>query len=66
MGALDDNGDVTEHGKKVYPLPIDALFADLVTRIPTKAEKEAMIDLAAALSVPALLYQLQGERQQRL
>ncbi|EJB0371593.1 ATP-dependent RNA helicase [Vibrio parahaemolyticus] len=60
MGALDDNGDVTEHGKKVYPLPIDALFADLVTRIPTKAEKEAMIDLAAALSVPAQLYQLQG------
>ncbi|MDW3125385.1 helicase-related protein, partial [Vibrio sp. 1974] len=53
MGALDDNGDVTEHGKKVYPLPIDALFADLVTRIPTNAEKEAMIDFAAALSVPA-------------
>ncbi|ENP7380305.1 ATP-dependent RNA helicase [Vibrio parahaemolyticus] len=60
MGALDDKGDVTEHGKKVYPLPIDVLFADLVTRIPTKAEKEAMIDLAAALSVPAQLYQLQG------
>lgn len=31
-----------------------------MTRIPTKAEKEAMIDLAAALSVPAQLYQLQG------
>ncbi|WP_104040321.1 helicase-related protein [Vibrio hyugaensis] len=60
MGAIDEPGDITEHGKKVYPLPIDALFADLVTRIQTKSEREAMIDLAAALSVPAQLYQLQG------
>ncbi|WP_447469508.1 helicase-related protein [Vibrio harveyi] len=60
MEAIDQQGDVTEHGKKVYPLPIDALFADLVTRMQTKLEKEAMIDLAAALSVPAQLYQLQG------
>ncbi|MEF1246925.1 helicase-related protein [Vibrio owensii] len=60
MAAIDEQGDITEHGKKVYPLPIDALFADLVTRIQTKSEREAMIDLAAALSVPAQLYQLQG------
>lgn len=60
MEAIDEQADITEHGKKVYPLPIDALFADLVTRIQTKSEKEAMIDLAAALSVPAQLYQLQG------
>ncbi|PIB17402.1 helicase-related protein [Vibrio rotiferianus] len=60
MEAIDEQGDITEHGKRVYPLPIDALFADLVTRIQTKSEKEAMIDLAAALSVPAQLYQLQG------
>ncbi|HDM8141619.1 TPA: ATP-dependent RNA helicase [Vibrio harveyi] len=60
MEAIDQQGDVTEHGKKVYPLPIDALFADLVTRMQTKSEKEAMIDLAAALSVLAQLHQLQG------
>lgn len=60
MAAIDEQGDITKHGKKVYPLPIDALFADLVTRIQTKSEREAMIDLAAALSVPAQLYQLQG------
>ncbi|WP_411064161.1 helicase-related protein [Vibrio rotiferianus] len=60
MEAIDEQGDITEHGKRAYPLPIDALFADLVTRIQTKSEKEAMIDLAAALSVPAQLYQLQG------
>ncbi|NOJ18714.1 helicase-related protein [Vibrio jasicida] len=60
MAAIDEQGDITEHGKKVYPLPIDALFADLVTRIQTKSEREAMIDLAAGLSVPPQLYQLQG------
>ncbi|HDM8199610.1 TPA: ATP-dependent RNA helicase [Vibrio harveyi] len=67
MEAIDQQGDVTEHGKKVYPLPIDALFADLVTRMQTKSEKEAMIDLAAALSVPAQLHQLQvGESAEAL
>ncbi|GEM75554.1 helicase-related protein [Vibrio sagamiensis] len=60
MEALDASCQVTEHGKKLYPLPIDTLFADLVTRIQSKAEKEAMIDLAAALSIPAPLYQLQS------
>ncbi|MGP8304764.1 helicase-related protein [Vibrio sp. YIC-376] len=67
MGAIDARGNITEHGKKVYPLPIDALFADLVTRIQTRPEREAMIDLAAALSVPAQLYQLQsGEAAEAL
>lgn len=60
MEAIDEDGNVTQHGRKVYPLPIDALFADLVTRIQAKPEKEAMIDLAAALSVPAQLYQRQS------
>lgn len=60
MEAVDEQGEITEHGRKVYPLPIDALFADLVTRIQTRPEKEAMVDLAAALSVPAQLYQLQS------
>lgn len=58
MEAIDDDHQVTEHGKKLYPLPIDALYADIVTRIKTKALKEAMVDLTAALSVPARLYQL--------
>ncbi|CAM2834621.1 helicase-related protein [Vibrio mytili] len=67
MEAIDEQGEITLHGHKVYPLPIDALFADLVTRITAKAEKEAMIDLAAALSVPAQLYQLQtGEAAEAL
>ena len=58
MGVIDDDYQITEHGKKLYPLPIDALYADIVTRIKIKALKEAMVDLTAALSVPARLYQL--------
>ncbi|KWU01694.1 DEAD/DEAH box helicase [Vibrio toranzoniae] len=58
MEAININHQITEHGKKLYPLPIDALYADIVTRIKTKALKEAMVDLTAALSVPARLYQL--------
>ncbi|CAH6864250.1 DEAD/DEAH box helicase [Vibrio chagasii] len=58
MEAIDHDYQITEHGKKLYPLPIDALYADIVTRIKTKALKEAMVDLTAALSVPARLYQL--------
>lgn len=58
MEAIDDDHQITEHGKKLYPLPIDALYADIVTRIKIKALKEAMVDLTAALSVPARLYQL--------
>lgn len=63
MQAIDQFGRVTEHGKILNPLPIDTLYADLVTRMPSKALKEAMIDLAAALSVPANLYQLAGGEQ---
>ncbi len=67
MDAINAKGKVTEHGQKLYPLPIDTLFADLVTRIKARPEKEAMIDLAAALSVPAQLYQLQsGETAEAL
>ncbi|WP_139684635.1 helicase-related protein [Vibrio tasmaniensis] len=58
MEAINTDHQITEHGKRLYPLPIDALYADIVTRIKTKALKEAMVDLTAALSVPARLYQL--------
>ncbi|WP_061038940.1 helicase-related protein [Vibrio coralliirubri] len=58
MEAINADHQITEHGKKLYPLPIDALYADIVTRIKTKVLKEAMVDLTAALSVPARLYQL--------
>ncbi len=58
MRAIDSKGKVTEHGRIIYPLPIDALYADLLTRMPNKGCQEAMVDLAAGLAVPANLYQL--------
>ncbi len=63
MGAIDDKGIITEHGVRVAPLPVDTLYADLVARTELKALREAMIDLAAALSVPASLYRLSSNEE---
>ncbi|WP_299018539.1 DEAD/DEAH box helicase [uncultured Photobacterium sp.] len=65
MAAIDDNGHVTEHGKRLYPLPIDTLFAHLITVMPDKASQEAMVDLSAALSVPQRLWQLPSSEEKR-
>ncbi len=64
MDAIDANGLATEHGQRIYPLPIDALYADLVTRMPTKALKEAMVDLTAVLVTPANVYRLSSNEEQ--
>lgn len=58
MGAIDGYGHVTEHGKVLYPLPIDTLFAHLISVIKEPAVKEAMVDLAAALSLPQRLWSM--------
>lgn len=58
MGAIDDQGVITTHGEILYPLPIDALYADLLTRLPTKPLREAMVDLSAVLCTPARLFKL--------
>lgn len=63
MGAIDSQGLATEHGKLIYPLPIDALYADLVTRMPTKALQEAMVDLTSVLATPATLYRLSNSEE---
>lgn len=56
MRAIDQNGRVTAHGRLLFPLPIDTLFAHLITVMPNKASQEAMVDLSAALSVPQRLW----------
>jgi len=63
MKAIDEQGNITEHGQQIAPLPVDALYADLVARIEQKALKEAMIDLTAALAVPAALYKLSSNEE---
>jgi ATP-dependent helicase HrpB len=51
MQALDETGQITEHGKKLFSLPLDPLFAHLLTAIHAAPSKAMMADLAAALSV---------------
>lgn len=65
MGAIDNSEKVTAHGKKIYPLPIDTLYADLVTRMPSKPLQEAMIDLTAAIATPGKLYRLSSSEEVR-
>ncbi|RTZ16629.1 ATP-dependent RNA helicase [Vibrio aquaticus] len=65
MGAVDSQGLATEHGKRIYPLPIDALYADLVTRMPSKALKEAMVDMTAVLATPANLSRRSNSEEQQ-
>jgi len=64
MGAIDELGLVTDHGALLYPLPIDTMYADLLTRMSIKSTKEAMIDLSAALSISTSLYQLPTDDRQ--
>ncbi|NVD06855.1 ATP-dependent RNA helicase [Vibrio sp. JPW-9-11-11] len=63
MNAISSNGLATDHGRRLYPLPIDALYADLVTRMPTRPLQEAMLDLTSVLATPATLYRLTGDEQ---
>ncbi|MCL1095594.1 helicase-related protein [Shewanella kaireitica] len=57
MGAIDKQGNVTAHGRKLFPLPIDTQFAHLISAMPDIECTELMVDLAAAISVPQRLYQ---------
>ncbi len=63
MKAIDERGEITSHGIQIAPLPVDALYADLVACIENRALKEAMIDLTAALAVPASLYKLSSNEE---
>jgi ATP-dependent helicase HrpB len=51
MAAIDASGLLTDHGRRLFPLPLDPLFAHLITAMPDDATTGAMADLAAALTV---------------
>lgn len=57
MKAVTDDEVVTDYGRRLYQLPIDSLFAHLITAMPDRRHQEAMVDLAAALSIPQKLWQ---------
>lgn len=68
MGAIDSQGHATQHGQRLYPLPIDALYADLATRMPKRNLQEAMVDLTSVLATPGTLCRISPaeELQQQL
>lgn len=58
LGAVDGEGRLTEHGRALFSLPIDAHFAHLITAMPDTATQAAMIDLTAALTTRPPLFRL--------
>ncbi|QYK01422.1 helicase-related protein [Shewanella psychrotolerans] len=58
MTAIDSAGLITDHGRKLFPLPIDTQFAHLISAMPDDVCKGLMVDLAAALTVPGQIYTL--------
>ncbi|WP_406609017.1 helicase-related protein [Agarivorans sp. JK6] len=57
MQALRTEDSLSEHGQRLLNLPIDSYFSHLVNLVPKGPEREAMLDLAAALSINRSLYQ---------
>ncbi|QIZ78958.1 ATP-dependent RNA helicase [Ferrimonas lipolytica] len=57
MQAIDVDGKVTAHGRRLYRLPIDTQFAHLISAMENKTNQEAMVDLVAALSIGQRLWQ---------
>ncbi|MEF8793507.1 helicase-related protein [Thiohalorhabdus sp.] len=51
MAAIDEAGYLTNHGRRLFPLPLDPLLAHLITAMPDTDTTTAMADLAAALTV---------------
>ncbi|MDO6687306.1 MULTISPECIES: helicase-related protein [unclassified Agarivorans] len=57
MRALTSPAKLSEHGQRLLVLPIDSYFAHLVNLMSSQAEREAMLDLAAALSINKAIFQ---------
>ncbi len=51
MNAIDAQGCITNHGERIYPLPLDPLFSHLISAMPDRDTQMAMVDLSAALTV---------------
>ena len=66
MGALTERGTATEHGRRLFSLPIDSLYAHLISSMPDSESRGAMADLTAALSVhPPLMRLPRGEQERQ-
>lgn len=50
IGAVDDAGDATERGRRLFALPVDPVMAHLVVAMPDSESATFMADLVAALA----------------
>ena len=57
IAAIDANGKITEHGRALFPLPIDTQFAHLISAMEDDVSKGIMVDLCAAMSLGRRLWQ---------
>ncbi len=58
MKALNGQGEITDYGRRLFPLPIDTLFSHMLSVVVGRAEKETIVDLVSALSVSNKLYSM--------
>ncbi|MFA9461992.1 helicase-related protein [Thiohalorhabdus methylotrophus] len=65
MDAIDEAGYLTDHGRRLFPLPLDPLFAHLITAMPDADTRAAMTDLAAALSTDRPLLRPMRREEER-
>jgi ATP-dependent helicase HrpB len=50
MGAIDASGDITEHGRRLFRLPLDSQLAHLIAAASEERAQAEVTDLAAALT----------------
>ncbi len=57
IAAIDADGKITDHGRALFPLPIDTQFAHLISAMEDDVSKGIMVDLCAAMSLGRRLWQ---------
>ena len=60
LGALNDDMDLTEHGRKMAKLPIDPIYAHLLLQSPTYGCTNEMLTAVAMLSAENVMFRPGG------
>ena len=60
LGALDDNMELTVHGKKMAKLPVDPIYAHLLLQSPTYGCTREMLTAVAMLSAENVMFRPGG------
>lgn len=63
MEAINDQGHVTEHGRKLFELPIDTFYSHLISVMPTPELQSIASDATAAIVHSQRLYRLPNDER---